>query len=379
MKWILFLTFFVSITASGQYIRADEIHDFPEVAPEFPGGDTAFFQFIDDNFQFSPIMDWGENQIEIYVSFNVMKDGHIESIECLLNHGDESVFREVKRVLRLMPNWKPGEIAGKMVNVRLTIPFKKEIYSPYRNYAGRDKLVFENEKLDTSHIYKNPQIRAVENDYLSLYSTLISENFKYPEVFFSDTSSHYYSVRGIINEKGRFNPLKVGSSKHSPLLDSLAIEATKKLPDFYPARINGQLVKSYYSFGFHVYPPQLKPDFSTLVRKSYDPYLLGYPAFRRYFESEFNYSLFPSSASTPIYVYLTFEVNEDGRTRNVEVVSDISLKLKTEIIRVFKTMAGWKLEDKTPSRLTKNRIIYLIIDPTDSIPKFTPTHYPNDE
>ena len=63
-----------------------------------------------------------ENGIEgrIYVQFVVTKTGSIE--EVTIAKGINGLNREAIRLVKQMPNWKPGTNYGKQVNVKMVIP-----------------------------------------------------------------------------------------------------------------------------------------------------------------------------------------------------------------------------------------------------------------
>jgi len=379
IKLYLLLGTFLSLISYGQWDpyptdTENQIHDFVEEMPEFPEGEEAMFEFLYDKFQFSPNMLLSnESRIELYVSFVVLKTGLINNIEVRLNRNSPEAFKELKRVIQQMPKWNPGKQAGKAVNVRFTIPFKLNIYTPYNKFNENNKLILKDGKPDTTVIYKNPSIPAAENAYLPLYWQLINENIHRLNSLLNDTINHFYSILGVINTNGRFHPEKIISKKHSPLLDSLALEAAKQLPDFFPARINGELVNSYYKFGFTLQSHPSKIDYNSNKRNYSGSFLLGAPLFRRYFESEFNYAILPSSITEPFNVYIGFNVDENGRLTNLSGYDIQSPIIEKEIIRVLKTMSGWRYTETI--EFQKKRIINILIDPADREPKFTPTPF----
>lgn len=100
--------------------QTEPIYDFVDIEPVFPGGAAAMVKFINDNLQHLE----GEtidNQGRVFVAFVVEKDGSLSNIE-VLRGISESLDREAKRVVRAMPNWKPGEQGGKIVRSRMRLP-----------------------------------------------------------------------------------------------------------------------------------------------------------------------------------------------------------------------------------------------------------------
>ena len=102
--------------------KKNEVFQIVEEAPEFPGGEKAMFAFINKNIRYPEIA--RENGIEgkVYIRFIVSKDGSIRDVKVLRGIGsgcDEEAMRVVKR----MPNWKPGKQRGKAVSVMFNLPF----------------------------------------------------------------------------------------------------------------------------------------------------------------------------------------------------------------------------------------------------------------
>jgi len=140
MKYLLYVTLFSSIASYGQEIvpppptaleppmeiMEDEVFQIVEKQPEFPGGMEKMMQFISNSFQY-PSIDM-ENGIEgrVYVSFVVEKDGSISTIK-VLRGVTKTIDAEAIRVINKMPNWTPGEQAGKTVRVKYVLPIRAQL------------------------------------------------------------------------------------------------------------------------------------------------------------------------------------------------------------------------------------------------------------
>lgn len=100
-----------------------QIFDVVSVNPEFPGGDAEMARFIDDTFEYPEISQEMGEQGTVYIEFVVNDDGSIEQVK-VVKPVSKAIDAEAIRVVKKMPKWKPGEQAGKPVNVRYTIPIK---------------------------------------------------------------------------------------------------------------------------------------------------------------------------------------------------------------------------------------------------------------
>lgn len=118
-KLLLLLAFFSFYLVNAQ--TTDPIFVQVQVAPEYPGGENAMYEFISKNVNY-PAKE-KENGItgKVFVRFAIMTDGSINNIE-ILSKSPEAFNQEVIRVIKLMPKWKPGIQDGRAVPVYFTLP-----------------------------------------------------------------------------------------------------------------------------------------------------------------------------------------------------------------------------------------------------------------
>ena len=98
--------------------------DEVDVQPEFPGGETAMYQWIEKNLSYPPEMADGPDVIgTVKVQFVIEKDGTVSNIQIM-----KSLYplldKEAIRIVRMMPKWKPGMINGQSVRVSNIISVK---------------------------------------------------------------------------------------------------------------------------------------------------------------------------------------------------------------------------------------------------------------
>jgi len=107
-----------SSSDSVSIVESEKIFTIVEVMPEFPGGNDSMLQFISDNlkFQLEP-----QVRTRVYVSFIVQADGSLKDAK-VLRGIDSRCDEEALRVVRTMPNWKPGMQNGKAVQVIFNLP-----------------------------------------------------------------------------------------------------------------------------------------------------------------------------------------------------------------------------------------------------------------
>lgn len=96
------------------------IYTLCDEAPAFPGGAAAMKQFLTDHLQL-PTDESLVNKGKCLAEFLVKADGTISDI-VVIETISPLVDREIVRVLRSMPRWTPGRMAGQPVDVRMKIP-----------------------------------------------------------------------------------------------------------------------------------------------------------------------------------------------------------------------------------------------------------------
>lgn len=111
---------------------AEEAHDpnepftMVEEMPEFPGGQQALFAYIGKELKYP------EQAIEdgiegvVFVTFVVEADGRITGVKVIRGIGG-GCDEEAVRVVRGMPNWKPGKQRGEAVRVKYNLPIRYKL------------------------------------------------------------------------------------------------------------------------------------------------------------------------------------------------------------------------------------------------------------
>lgn len=143
-----------------------------EMQPQFPGGYTAFMQFLSQNIRY-PQEARDENvQGRSIVNFIVEKDGSLSNIKIVRSIG-AGTDEEVLRVMALSPKWIPGIQNGRRVRVSFTVPINFTLSpdnpdqntAPARNVPALNKTPVSDSTLrwyiyhsrDTTHaIYGTP-------------------------------------------------------------------------------------------------------------------------------------------------------------------------------------------------------------------------------
>jgi periplasmic protein TonB len=96
----------------------------PEIMPEFPGGNEKILSFINKNIIYPEQARLDRTQQKFHIQFVVDENGNVIAPKVMEKNVDENLAAEAKRVLTLMPRWKPGMINNRNVKVYFTVPFQ---------------------------------------------------------------------------------------------------------------------------------------------------------------------------------------------------------------------------------------------------------------
>ena len=97
------------------------IYDTVEKMPSFPGGEIMMYDFLARNVRYPQRAREDGYSGTVYVKFVIEPDGTLTNIEVAKGVGG-GCSEEAVRVVKMMPNWIPGEAFGKKVRVTYTLP-----------------------------------------------------------------------------------------------------------------------------------------------------------------------------------------------------------------------------------------------------------------
>ena len=191
-----------------------ELFQTVEKQPEFPGGSDAMFKFIAQNINYPPLARNNGISGSVIASFVVEKDGSISGIEVLRDIGG-GCGDEVKRVISMMPKWKPGEYQGQIVKVRYTLPVR---------------FNFNDGNEPTEKESKSASFPGGE----SALKQYIAEHTVYPKSKEDSGTQGEVGLQLKINKKGKVAAVKVTQSL-GRAFDKAAVRMARKMPRWIPA------------------------------------------------------------------------------------------------------------------------------------------------
>ena len=109
--------------------ESDEVFQFAviEDKPEFPGGMGKLMQYLGKNTKFPEIAKENNIQGRVFVQFVIDKKGKVTDVK-IARGVDPYLDKEALRVVKSMPNWKPGKQRGKAVKVSYIVPINFKLF-----------------------------------------------------------------------------------------------------------------------------------------------------------------------------------------------------------------------------------------------------------
>ncbi len=227
----------------------DSIYNIVDQMPEFPGGMEAMMKYLSDNIMYPQGAKDKGIQGRVFVGFVVEKDGSVSEVKIMKGVGGEC-DEEALRVVKAMPNWKPGKKDGKVVRVSYTLPINFKL--------GDDQPAKSDKKVDMKPD-KNGVYQIVEEmprfpgDDKALME-YIQKNLIMPEKYKGNTdenpnlSEYRTFVQFVVNEDGSISDIQLlRKSAEFKDLDEEAIRVVKAMPNWNPGKMNGKPVKVYFN------------------------------------------------------------------------------------------------------------------------------------
>ena len=98
-----------------------------EVLPSYPGGQKALEDFFNNNIEYPQTASDNGTEGTVNISFLVDENGKISSPEVVSKKIGDGVEDEALRVFNRMSSWAPGQIKGKNVKTRFSLPVRFQL------------------------------------------------------------------------------------------------------------------------------------------------------------------------------------------------------------------------------------------------------------
>lgn len=117
----------ISIPLENREIPENEVFMMVEDMPEFPGGELELRKYIAEHVQYPEDAKVQKQEGKVFVKFVIDKEGNVRDAEIVNGTRFESLNNEALRVIKSMPQWKPGKQSGQNVNVSFVVPINFQL------------------------------------------------------------------------------------------------------------------------------------------------------------------------------------------------------------------------------------------------------------
>jgi TonB family protein len=228
-----------------------EVFVVVEEMPQYPGGDTALMNFIFKNVQYPKDAREKGIQGRVIIRFAVNYLGGIEQVG-VIRGVDPLLDAEAIRVIKMLPEWKPGKQGGKPVNVWYSIPVS---FALKGDDLPKDKSADNIAPPPPPPPPPAPPVTPLVTGYdepplfpggEKAIFKFIESNRKYPQPARDKNITGTVKVRFLVTETGKVERVTVMSSVE-PLLDAEALRIINLMPQWQPGKLQGKPVSVTYT------------------------------------------------------------------------------------------------------------------------------------
>ena len=226
---ILLLAMLACVSVSAQDIMIDET-----CPPQFPGGEAALINFLNANIKYPPKAAQDRIEGKVIVQFMVKKTGKIDNVK-VLRSVRKDLDDEAVRVVKMMPDFIPAKQDGEVTDMPYTIPVSFKLFDEMEPLTV-------SEGSDVPDDFEPPMFPGGERALMEF----LKENVKYPPMAAKRKTQGRVVMTFVVDKTGKVTEIKVAKSVDI-YLDTEAIRVCKLLPDFIPARQNGEPVSVWFT------------------------------------------------------------------------------------------------------------------------------------
>jgi len=211
-----------------------------EEMPMFTGGDSALLAYIKENTKYPENAKKNGIEGRVIVRFCVTDVGGIDRVT-VLKGVDAELDNEAIRVVKTLPEFKPGKQGGKPVNVWYMVPITFGLNKPVDPTAPKPPPPPPAPPLSGG--YDEPPVFT--GGETAMYK-FINSNLKYPQAAIENRISGKVNLRFLLDTDGTVAGASVITGIN-PDLDAEALRVIKLLPAWKPAKLEGKPVAVRYT------------------------------------------------------------------------------------------------------------------------------------
>ena len=272
--------------------NSGETFNVVEKMPQYPGGEKELMNFIGRNIRYHIIAQENGIQGRVIVRFVVSSTGKVSDVQ-VLRSLDPSCDKEAVRVVKMLPEWIPGEQNGEKVAVYYTLPISFKLKSQQVKGSISD---FKNALIiiDDKATAEDFNINSIQPTNIESISVLKPDSDKVQGLI---TKYGERAKKGVILIKTKQTTANDSLKKDQ----SITYTVVEKMPQF----------------------PGGQSELMNHINKN-----------TRYPIEAFKYK-------EEGRVIVRFTVSETGKAINANILRGVSTSLDREAIRVINTLPDW--------------------------------------
>jgi len=171
------------------------------------------------------------------LQFVIAKDGKVKNVRVLRSSGSEFLDNEAVRVISSSPDWTPGKVKGKPVDVIYTFP----VVFKLNGEAKTDAMPF-------SEVEQKPTFMGKEAG--AEFGKWVINNVQYPAEAKTKGIQGRVTLQFTIAKDGKVKDVKVAKSSGSEILDNEVVRVISMSPQWEPGKHKGEAVNVMFTFPF---------------------------------------------------------------------------------------------------------------------------------
>ncbi|MBR5856286.1 MAG: energy transducer TonB [Bacteroidales bacterium] len=231
-------------TACKQNQTNNELVQYAKVEqkPMFNGGAVnGFTTWVSGQIKYPEEAYKNGAQGRVILRFVISKKGDVKDVKVVKSSGIELLDNEALRVVSMSPDWTPGKVNGKPVDVMFTFPVVFKLEGETKEVADTSgTIMFATVEQKPAFMGNNPPGES--------FSNWVYGQMKYPEEAIKNQMQGRVIIQFTIAKDGNVKDVTVAKSSGSKIIDDEAVRVVSMSPQWEPGKQNGEPVDIRFTF-----------------------------------------------------------------------------------------------------------------------------------
>ena len=209
-----------------------------EQKPMFNGEDAGkFATWVFGQIKYPEEAYKNDIQGRVILQFTIVKDGKVKNVKVLRSSGSQLLDDEAVRVVSMSPEWTPGKVTDKPVDVVFTFPVVFKLEGDETEAAG--------EPVSFAEVEQKPSFQSGD---ANAFTKWVFGQIKYPEEAIKQQVEGRVTLQFTIAKDGNVKDITVARSSGSQILDDEAVRIVSMSPQWVPGKHKGEPVDVRFTF-----------------------------------------------------------------------------------------------------------------------------------